>query len=492
MADANKPILPLPWLRGIAVGLLTVKLVVLVATPVFMDEAYYWLWGQHPDLSYFDHPPLNAWLQGLSASVFGWNVVGMRAVVVLTLLGDLWLLNLFARSLAPGDSNEAFWMSAILFLATPVFFGLTGVALPDHVLVFFGLLTLYCFHRFLLDWRTGKAHPYRYLYLGGAALGLAVLGKYNGVLLGAGFVAFVVFSRAHRPLLRDKHLYFALMITIVMQAPVLIWNAQHGFASFDFILGSRHGGQSNAAALSGLVGFLLGMAGLLGPLLLLPLARLLLARETAVPAFGLGRAVFWVSSAVILAASLLTDVLFHWNLVAYIGALPFLAFFVRERWALFGQILYGLIAAALALLNYAIMPVMALVSFTDQTTAWSYGWEQAAPRVEAIAAANDTAFIAATDYGIASQLAFALQDPAVTSLSPRREQFDFWFAPAEFAGKNAVIFSDLWRPLTAEIEARFERITPVETVTVTRYGRGIDTYQIYLAEGYRPEPIASD
>jgi len=491
MADANEPILPLAWLRGIAIGLLVVKLFVLAATPVFMDEAYYWLWGQHPDLSYFDHPPLNAWLQGLSASIFGWNIAGMRAMVVLTLFGDLWLLSLFARSLAPGNS-EAFWLSAILFLATPVFFGLTGVALPDHVLVFLGLLALYCLHRFLLDWRTGKVHSYRYLYLGGVTLGLAALGKYNGVLLGAGFVAFVVFSRAYRPLLRDKHLYFALLIAIVMQAPVLIWNAQHGFASFDFILGSRHGGQSNAAALSGLVGFVLGMVGLLGPFLLLPLVRFVLARDEVMPAFGLGRAVFWVSSAVILAASLLTDVLFHWNLVAYVGALPFLAFFVRERWVLFGQILYGLIAAGLALVNYSIVPVMALVSFTDQTTAWSYGWDEAAPRVEVIAAANGTAFIAATEYGIASQLAFALRDPAVTSLSPRREQFDFWFVPAAFAGKSAVIVSDLWRPLTAEIEARFERITLVETVTVMRHGNGIDTYQIYLGEGYRPELIAGD
>ena len=31
------------------------------------DEAYYWLWGQHPDWSYFDHPPLQAWLQGFGA-----------------------------------------------------------------------------------------------------------------------------------------------------------------------------------------------------------------------------------------------------------------------------------------------------------------------------------------------------------------------------------------------------------------------------------------
>lgn len=490
MAEPGKPILPLPSLRGIAIGLLLIKLVVIAAIPVFMDEAYYWLWGQHPDLSYFDHPPLTAWLQGLSAAIFGWSVLGMRAAVVLTLFGDLWLLYLFARSLAPQNAGETFWLSAILFLATPVFFGLTGLALPDHLLAFLGLLTLYCLHRFLLEWRMRRDGAYHYLYFGAVALGLAVLSKYNGALLGAGFVAFLAFSRTYRPLLRDRHLYFALLIAILMQAPVLIWNAQHGFASFDFILGGRHGGQSNAAALSGLVGFLLGMAGLLGPFLLLPLGRLLLARSEGLPASGLGRAVFWVSSGVILAASLLTDVLFHWNLAAYVGVLPFLAHYVRQRWVLFGQILYGLAAAALALVNYSVVPVMALVSWADQTTAWSYGWDEIAPRVEVVAAENAAGFIAATDYGIASQLAFALRDADVTSLSPRREQFDFWFVPSEHLAENAVIVSDLWRPLTPEIEARFERITLVETLAIDRQGKSIDTYQIYLGEGYRPEPAA--
>ena len=32
------------------------------ALPVFSQEAYYWTYAQHPDLSYFDHPPMVAWL----------------------------------------------------------------------------------------------------------------------------------------------------------------------------------------------------------------------------------------------------------------------------------------------------------------------------------------------------------------------------------------------------------------------------------------------
>lgn len=491
MVEVGKPVLSLVWLRGIAVGLLLFKLAVMATTPLFMDEAYYWIWGRHPDLSYFDHPPLNAWLQGVSGAVFGWNLPGVRVPVVLTLFGDLWLLSRFARHLAPGAAREIFWLSAILFLATPMFFGLTLVALSDHLLVFFGLAALYGLWRFLSGWQRGEA-LYRHLYFGALALGLAGLSKYNAALLGIAFLAFVALNRSYRPLLRDRHLYFALMLAVLMQAPVLIWNAQHGLASFDFILATRHGGQSNPAGWSGLVGFFLGMAGVLGPFVLLPLARFLLARRGEPAAVGLGRAVFWTSSLVIFGASLFTDVLFHWNLVAYVGVLPFLALHLRERWALIGQLVYGLAAGGLAVVNYSVVPVMALVSYADQTTAWSYGWTDIAARVLAARAEHPAGFIAATDYTLASQLAFALRSDEVTSLNPKTEQFDFWFAPGAHAGESAIIVADAWRPLGGEIEAQFDRVTLIDTVTIERYGKLVGTYRIYLGEGFRPGPGGPD
>src|SRR5690606_13322189 len=61
------------------------------------DEAYHWLWGQHPDLSYFDHPPLNAWLLGLVSQVLGWNLVSLRLIGWLSTAGTLYLLHLWAR-----------------------------------------------------------------------------------------------------------------------------------------------------------------------------------------------------------------------------------------------------------------------------------------------------------------------------------------------------------------------------------------------------------
>ena len=75
-------------LMAIAALLLALKLVLMAASGPFMDEAYYWLWGQHPALSYYDHPPLSAWLQALSAQLFGWSILSLRLWVVVLLIGD--------------------------------------------------------------------------------------------------------------------------------------------------------------------------------------------------------------------------------------------------------------------------------------------------------------------------------------------------------------------------------------------------------------------
>ena len=53
----------------VLVGLfLVLKLVFLFGSGPTSDEAYYWLWGQHPALSYYDHPPFHAWMLGWSSS----------------------------------------------------------------------------------------------------------------------------------------------------------------------------------------------------------------------------------------------------------------------------------------------------------------------------------------------------------------------------------------------------------------------------------------
>ncbi len=458
-------------LRAVALVLLAVRLALLVLAQPFMDETYYWLWGQHPALSYFDHPALIGWTQGL-ASLFGWNIIALRLPVFLTLIADIGVLQLIAMRLGGDDWRRSFWLSLALFLSTPIFVLVTSVALPDHLLVLFTLLAVYAVASFHGTGRT------RFLYLAGLAIGLATLSKYTGAFLGAGLVVYALAAR--RDWLRLPHLWLALLLAVALQAPVLLWNIQNGLASFRFIFSGRSGAHLDVTP-AGLAGFALGALAVLSPVMLVLIVRFASRRDGG----GYARAVFWLSTIAFLAASLFTDILVHWNAIAYLAVLPFVALALRSRWLIGLQIAYGVLALGLAAVNFSVAPVTALVGYrADQTSEWSYGWDEIAAQVDAIRAKRGAGFVAATDYTLAGPLGFALHDANVTSLSARREQFDFWFDPASHRGQSAVIVADFWRPLLKSVKAQFGSVRRVKTVKISRFGKLLGTYKIYVASDF--------
>ena len=42
------------------------------------QETYYWNYAEHPALSYFDHPPMIAWIIGAGQFFLGKNALGVR------------------------------------------------------------------------------------------------------------------------------------------------------------------------------------------------------------------------------------------------------------------------------------------------------------------------------------------------------------------------------------------------------------------------------
>lgn len=475
---ALRPLAPLRVLQALCTILLVEKLLLFVFAGVFQDEAYYWLWGQHPALSYYDHPPLNAWLQGLSGAIFGWNKLALRLPVALALLADIAIVWQLSRLLAPGRP-EHFWTTLLLFLATPMFFAVTAVALPDHLMVTFVLLALLFLFRFERSWPA--APRWSDLYLGAAAIGLAALSKYNGAFVGLGLALAILILPRLRPLLLRPQLYLAGLIAVALQSPVIAWNLQQDLASFGFILGGRHAGL--LGGWDGVRGFAIGLVLVMGPFLLLPLARFGL-RSTGMD--GLARTIFWLSTITIAFLATRTNTLFHWNLVAYLAALPFLALHLRWRWLGWLHVAYGALFLSLMLVNYAVQPLTDIDALGDEATAWAYGWDEAADAVRAAEADHPGAFIAAADYTTASLLGFALESPDVTSLSPRRDQFDYWFDPAAAAGKDAILLGDRWRPLGDAIMAQFEAVTPLAELPVVRGGQEINRFRLYLGTGFSP------
>src|SRR3982751_889026 len=105
--------------RGVRSEIVALQLVVAIflalrlyfdlAADLFGDEAYYWMWGQKLGWSYFDHPPLHAWLLHLMGLAFGWNLFSLRILTWLTLGGTLWIFWLWAKRLQPEDPVVWFW-----------------------------------------------------------------------------------------------------------------------------------------------------------------------------------------------------------------------------------------------------------------------------------------------------------------------------------------------------------------------------------------------
>jgi hypothetical protein len=274
-----------------------------------------------------------------------------------------------------------------------------------------------------------------------------------------------------------------MALAVVVQAPVLAWNVMHDFASFQFITGGRMVIR-DPMSFRGLIGYLLGILAMLSPFLVWPSFRFALARGGTA---GVARAVFWVSTLGFLAASFRTNILVHWNLIAYIAALPFLAPYLRSKVLLIGHMAFGVFIIVVAGVNYGVVPIGVFVNpYADQTSSWSHGWDEVAVRVEAAKAGRDVGFVATPSYETAGPLGYALHDKEVTSLAGRMDAFDDWFDATAHAGQAALILGDRWRGLGDDVRAHFEQVDEIDRFEVFRAGRAIDEYVIYYATGYRP------
>ncbi|MDB5327038.1 MAG: dolichyl-phosphate-mannose--protein mannosyltransferase [Phycisphaerales bacterium] len=205
--------------------LLAMRCVASAVVPLMHQEAYYWMYAQHPSLSYYDHPPMVAWVIGLGTKIFGNTEWGVRVVGGLLMLLNGWLIYEFARG---WWGKTVGLMTVALFELSPVYFGIGFLATMDAPLLTFWLLGLV---GFTLAVKSGKAWGW---YLCGAGLGGALLSKYTGVYLIPGVGLLLLFHKPWRKYLISPHPYLAVMLGFSMFSPVLIWNSEHDWASFRF------------------------------------------------------------------------------------------------------------------------------------------------------------------------------------------------------------------------------------------------------------------
>lgn len=456
--------------------------------PPFLDEPYYWLWGRHPALSYYDHPPMGGWVQWLSYTLFGRSSFAMRWPTWVALAIELWVFYRVARRLSGDNWRPVFLRSTAVFLASPLFGFFLGLAFHDYLLIAFVMASGWLFVEFFAEVEEGKRGSNRLLFGAAALLGLAVLSKYNGALLGIAIAGAVLIRPRLRPLLLDWRLWAAAGLAIAMQAPVLIWNFQHGFESFLYQAGSRHG----TAGLSGFNFDRIKQVALgpglimLSPFLVPVIIRFFWARQpTAYERIGKTIAIwlFWPSTLLLIALSNVSWVMPWWNNVAYAMILPFTGRYTRPV-LLCIHIAYGVVINTFVSITYSIVPVLMLFGAAPgMETESMYGWPKIAERVLELKAEHGAQFVAMNYAQNASELAYALDDPDVLAITPQRNTFDEWTDPAKYLGKSAIFVEQV--PAGAEWRASFGTVRELEQVPAEVWGYTLRTYVVYLAEDFR-------
>lgn len=183
-----------------------------------LDDARHLAWG------YVAYPPVTPFFGRLSLLLFGTSLAGFRFFAAVAEAGALVLTGLIAKEM--GGGRRAQFMAAL----AGVPFCLGGGALMQYVSFdyFCWVLTAYFVVRLL------KTEDPRWWVAVGGTVGLGLMAKYSMAFFAVSIVGAMLLTPA-RKLLRNRWLVAGAALALLVVLPNLIWQAQHGFVSLEFL-----------------------------------------------------------------------------------------------------------------------------------------------------------------------------------------------------------------------------------------------------------------
>ncbi len=189
------------------------------------DEAYYWTWSKESVLSFLDHPPMIAWFIRAGTAMFGDATFCVRfGGLVAMLASQLLLADIVRRA-----THQ--WRAVAMALLLPeaaLYYGLLMAKVaPDTALIPFALAMVWALLRLV------QSDDGRWWLAAGLFAGAGLLSKLTALMLLPAVAAFVLMPKQRR-WLATPWPWLAAAIAVAAFSPVLIWNAQHDWASFRF------------------------------------------------------------------------------------------------------------------------------------------------------------------------------------------------------------------------------------------------------------------
>jgi 4-amino-4-deoxy-L-arabinose transferase-like glycosyltransferase len=478
------------------------RLLCIARLPLGNGEAYYYSWSRFLDWSYYDHPPLVAWMVR-ATTAFGVGPFAVHLGPVLASGAFGLLFHHLAERLVP---PRAALLALMVVTALPVFLASSFIVNPEAPLapLWVGFLLA------VLRMRD-REEAFRPLAAGGL-LGLAFLAKYTALLLVPATLLYVAASPPMRRWLRRPSFYAGGLSAVVIALPVILWNAVRGWPSLRLHLVERSGApapvpgentitQLVAVSSSGGAGFVQGVARvlvgqalsyspLLAPLLVIGLVRALRRvrnddRDLFLTAFS------WpVLLPLLVAMVVVKDAEPQWTMVAMIPAAIAAGRSMDEAWAkarrppILASAGLALSGAAFLVANAHAHSTLLLRLIPPE----SYdpradivnelvGWDQVtAAMARATREAPGQVVLASNHYSLCGRLLFETGDtPRVYCPSARRSAFTFFGRQETPADATVIVLtSEIHDELPAGLAGR--ACSAVDRLAIRRGDRKVAGY----------------
>ncbi|MGJ4951769.1 glycosyltransferase family 39 protein [Bradyrhizobium sp. HKCCYLS20291] len=486
------------WLTAAAIiaGMTIMRLVYAGVLDLRTDEAYYWTWSKELQLCFLDHPPMIAWFIRLGTALFGDTNLGVRFAGILAMAASQLLLADIVRRVTH-DVRAV--LLAILLPEAALYYGLLMAKVaPDTAAIPFALAMIWALVR------LAESDDGRWWLATGLFGGLALLSKFTVVMLLPAVAAFLLVPAWRGRWLASPYPWCGALIALVVVSPVLIWNAQHDWASFRFQLVRATAPRDvSLRTLGDYIGLQFGQVGFV--LLPVTLTALTLTAwrgyRTREPVAILLSTAVLVPFLYFLWKSLTLRIgdtwpMFMWPVGFAAVAINIVkleqdgapAWFIRStvRWARIA-VVTGIAMVVLIFLYYVAAP-WNFLGRSDPIGAEA-GYQQVAARVDQELAKTGATWIATSDYRTYAMMRWFFRGRVPVVQINERARFIGFRDPGMsmiegHAGLNVVREPDNTGRLLADTSARRE---PLERVERVWRGQVMDSYALEKLTGWTPE-----
>lgn len=475
------------WLLFIISIIAIIKINIATHLELNSEEAQYWTWSKHLQLSYYSKPPLIAYLNWLSTLIFGNNVFGIRINAVI--IG--WLISMVSYLLSYEifkNRKEAF-ITALISNIFPFILNSSIIFSTDSPLLLFWLCAL------LFFWKAFETGKPSWWLLFGISLGLGALSKYAMFLI---IVPIVLYTwKYQRKILKSGKFYFSIFIGLAMFSPVIYWNiGQHGVGVWHLAHLAGFGNHPHSIGKMGLnmLVFSLGQIAILLPFyqyrkIYNKYAQKTLTRQEE---FLILPAIIMLIIFLIVSANRASEAYINWAMFAYMGMPVLFSHYALNNHNLRINLrIIGMMLAGFVLFIGLTAPKNIVVPLGKHNPVNKMiGWVQLAEKVDSLkdSLSPKNCFVFSSNYHITSELWFYQKGQPETyfmNVNSRMTQYDLWPGIEQFRNTDKTgIFVDL-KKISPNVRDCFSTILKEDSCIVYSQNLNIQTYYIYFLKGMK-------